>query len=322
MGKILVTGATGFIGLELSKLLEKPVLLVRRPSRAPLLSSLDATIRQGDLASPESLKRACKGVDTIIHLGARAVFEEYSRVKATIVDGTRHLMEAAKEAGVKRFVYASSLLVYDSQEMPIDQNTQVNPQCGYGVAKVEAEALLQKMAKEAGISLAIIRLPHVYGPGDLMFDQVRSGRIFFPGNGKNHFAHLHVHDAARVLKAAAYSDWEGVSSIADDLAVSWNTYFDEIRKYYPRFHAHSVPRWFSLLITRLYYPFRMMREAPSVYTQGSVTSWNLNLPVKKGLLWDELSLKPQFSTIYEGIPAVLDASIPFRWVHPVKDRLG
>lgn len=98
-GKVLVTGATGFVGYEVARQLcargTRPRLLVRRPLRAALLGSLDAEPVQGELESPASLERTVEGVDTIFHLGARAIFEEYELVRPTIVDGSVALMRGA-----------------------------------------------------------------------------------------------------------------------------------------------------------------------------------------------------------------------------------
>ena len=324
MRQVLVTGATGFIGLEVARQLSeqgyKPRLLVRRPLRAALIASFEADLVQGDLESPESLSRAVQGVDTIIHLGARAIFEEYSLVRPTIVDGSIALMEAAASAGVRKFVYSSSLLVYADQTEAIDDNTPVGPQSGYGQAKVEAEKALSEIAESASMDLALIRLPHVYGAHDLMFNQVRQGLVLFPGNGKNYFAHMHVEDAARILLAVAVADWKGTIPVADDLAVNWNEFFSEIKKYYPRFREFGMPMWIALMGTHLMTPLRRLRNVPSLYTPQAVRSWNLNLTVKSGLLWNELGIKPNYPTIYQGIPAVLDACIQFRWIHPIADR--
>ena len=76
MEKVLVAGATGFIGYEVAKHLSErgfnPRLLVRRPFRGMILKSLDAELVQGDLLEAHSLRRAVAGIDTIIHLGAVA----------------------------------------------------------------------------------------------------------------------------------------------------------------------------------------------------------------------------------------------------------
>lgn len=326
MKKILLTGATGFIGYEVARQLcqreFQPRFLVRRPLRGALLASLDADLVQGDLERPESLRRAVEGVDTILHLGARAVFEEYSIVRPTIVDGSVALMKAAISAGVKKFVYTSSLLVYEGQSSPIDETTPARSTMGYGKAKIEAEKSLSTLADKAGVAFAVIRLPHVYGARDLMFDQVRRGRVFFPGTGENQFAHLHVYDTARLLIAVAEKGWSGVSAVADDLAASWNEFFAEIKKYYPRFREFGVPKWLATLGTHLLTPLRRLRNLPSVYTPEAVSGWNLNLTVKPGLLWKNLDLQPKYPTIHQGIPAALDECIAFRWQHPLSDTKG
>ena len=84
-GKILVTGATGFIGCEVAKQLSqkgyKPRLMIRRPLRAPLLNALDAEFMQADLKQPKSLGRILESIDTVIHLGARAALEPARRIR-------------------------------------------------------------------------------------------------------------------------------------------------------------------------------------------------------------------------------------------------
>lgn len=157
MKKVLVTGATGFIGIEVSRQLAergmRPRLMVRRPVRGLMLRHLDAEIMQADIRSPESLRRILTGVDTVIHLGARAAFEPYPRLYPSIVKGSLNLMQAAIEARVESFVYGGSLLVYGDTAQPIDQETGTSPMSGYGRAKLEAELGLEKMATMAGIKL-------------------------------------------------------------------------------------------------------------------------------------------------------------------------
>ncbi|MGD2022953.1 MAG: NAD-dependent epimerase/dehydratase family protein [Desulfobacterales bacterium] len=85
--KVLVTGATRFIGIEVSRQLAergmRPRLMVRRPVRGLMLRSLEAEIMQADIRSSKSLDRILKGMDTVIHLGARAAFEPYPRLRVT-----------------------------------------------------------------------------------------------------------------------------------------------------------------------------------------------------------------------------------------------
>ena len=92
MRKVLVTGSTGFIGIEVSRQLVEhgllPRLMVRRPVRDLMLRNLEAEIMQADIRSPQSLQRVLSGIDTVIHLGARAAFEPYPRLYPSIVQGS------------------------------------------------------------------------------------------------------------------------------------------------------------------------------------------------------------------------------------------
>ncbi len=323
MKKVLVTGATGFIGAELARRLAaaglRPRLMVRRPQRGQLLAGLPAELVQADLESPESLRRAARGVDTVFHLAARASFEDYRVLRPSIVEGSRHLLEAARQAGVRQFVYASSLLVYGNQREPIGPATPARPSLDYGRAKLEAEALLAEGTRQAGMTFAAVRLPHVYGATDLLFEQVRQGLVVFPGHGRNRFAHLHVEDAARLLIEVGRQRWQGVSPVADEESCDWNSFFEVIRRYYPRFRVLRIPRWLGALGTALLSPLERLRSRPVLRTPGAVASWNLELPVEPGLIWRDLGIRPRFPTAGEGIPAVLDDCVAFRWLHPLLD---
>ncbi len=306
MKRVLVTGATGFIGFEVAHQLAalgyRPRLMVRRPSRSALFATVDAQLVQGDLSRPSTLSRALEGVDTVLHLGARATFESYARLAPTNVDGTERLMEAATEAGVERFVFASSMFVHGSEDEPISATTVPVPVLDYGKAKLEAEQLLADIAESHGIKLAVIRLPHVYGAQSILFHQIRSGLAIFPGTMRNQFAHLHVEDAARVLIAVAQQGWTGTSAVADDVSTDWIEFFGVLRAFYPRFHLLRIPQWLGHLGAIAASPFVRLRGGPTMYTRGTVTGFNLNLPVEPGLLWSDLGIEPRYKSIHEEFP--------------------
>ena len=324
MKKILVTGGTGFIGIELVRQLcaqgYRPQLLVRRPHRAALLASLDVDLIQGDVTRPEGLQRAVAGVDTVFHLAGRASFESYGRLKPSILDGSLALARAAAAAGVERFVFASSLFVYGDQSAPINQETQPVPRIGYGRAKIEAEEGIAEIAQAAGMRLAILRLPHVYGPQSILFEQVRSGLAVFPGGMSNRCGQLHVEDAARALIAAAETGWVGSSAIADDHIVTWREFFDVLTAFYPGYRMLALPRWFGYFGAALLEPLVSRKNRPTLYTKDTVVGFNLEVPVQPGLVWDELGIGPEYPSVHDGIPAVLDGYLRYRWRHPLLDR--
>jgi len=230
-------------------------------------------------------------------------------------------MQAAIEARVGSFVYGGSLLVYGDTAQPIDQEKGTSPKSGYGRAKLEAELALEESAAKAGIRFVSLRLPHVYGAHSLLFDQVRHGKVLFPGSGNNPFAHLHVIDAARALIHAAESGQPGLWVVADDLSCTWNEYFETLKTYYPRLRVMHIPQILSFLGTRILDVVFGLTAQTNPYPSGAIACWNLRLPVIPGTMKQTVGLEPKYPTIHDGIPAVLDDSISFYWLPSNLDRL-
>jgi nucleoside-diphosphate-sugar epimerase len=307
--KFLVTGATGFIGYEVSRQLAvegyRPKLMIRRPLQEVSIRGFDAEFVEANLRNTKSLTRAVDGVDCVLHLGARATFESYSTLKPVILDGSLALMKAAIEAGVKSFVYSSSLLVYGDHSAEVDGATPAKPVLDYGRVKLDTERSLAQQAASAGISFAALRLPHVYGAMDLYFQQLRNGLLILPGLGKNTFTHLHVADAARLLIASGEQGYVGISPVGDNLPATWAEFLGVVKLHYPNARVLPLPQWLALATTTALTPFRRFRPYPGLETPGAVRTYNCNIAVKPGLVWKDLGLKLLFPTIHDGVPAVL-----------------
>jgi nucleoside-diphosphate-sugar epimerase len=304
--KLLVTGASGFIGYEVSRQLSRdgyrPRLMIRQPGDDCEICRFDADVTLADLRHPDRLRQAVKGVDGIIHLGARATFESYATLKPSILDGSIALMEAGIEARVRRFVYSSSLLVYSGQASLVTADTHVNPVLDYGRIKVDTEERLSAMAASAGVAFSALRLPHVYGIRDLYFRQLQAGRLLLPGLGKNTYTHLHVADAAAAIIACAEQSYAGILPIGDRLPSTWAAFLEIVKPHFPKARVLVLPQWLALLATALLTPFRRIRPNPGLETPGAVRSYNFNLAVDPDLVWQDLGLVPRYATISDGIP--------------------
>lgn len=322
--RILVTGATGFIGLHVARRLadagREPRLLFRRPERAALVAPLDAELVSGDLAAPETLDRAVEGVDVVLHLAGRATFERLDRLRPTLVDGTCALAEAAARAGVRSFVFASSTFVHASPDAPIDATTPPAPVIDYGRAKVLAEQGLRAIGERTGMRVANLRLAHVYGPGSLLFEQIRRRRVVFPGHLDRCFSHVHVDDAARALIAAGDVGHDGALPVADRQPTTWATFFEVVRTYQPDVRFLRIPPAPVIAALRLAEPIIRVVRRPTMLSPDTVRGWTFEQRVDSTATWDALDMDPTHASAATGIPASLDAAFPYRYRHPLDDH--
>ena len=173
MRRVLVTGASGFIGVAVLERLRlgqygAPRAAVRRAIANPVG---DVEYVQVADAGPDSdWQKAVRGVDVIVHAAARvhasgARSRDYLRVNTL---GTLNLARQAADAGVRRFVFLSSIKVNGESTMPgcpYTADDEARPVDLYGISKHRAEQELFELSRMAGIEVVCIRPPLVYGPG-------------------------------------------------------------------------------------------------------------------------------------------------------------
>lgn len=174
MARLLLTGATGFVGRALVPRLLKDghslVAAVRQPIQEPLVD--DVLVHPGlDVAPGTDWRQALSGVGVVVHLASLAhevhAVSEESAYRRVNVEGTRVLAEAAAAAGVRRFVHMSTVKVM-GERSPVDrpwrEDDPCDPEGPYGRTKLEGEREVQRIGETYGMETVILRPPVVYGP--------------------------------------------------------------------------------------------------------------------------------------------------------------
>lgn len=215
--KALVTGAGGFIGRHLVERLLHDGHAVRalvREAGRPGEWPANVEVVSGDAREPQAMKAAAAGCETIFHLAGKAhalteVQGEEEAYRAVNTDGTRYVLEGAAAGGARRFVLFSSVKAMgEGGDRCLDETFDGPPETPYGRSKLEAERLVWEIGRRAGLHVACLRFPLVYGPGNKgnMYKMIAAiDRGMFPplpepGNCRSM---VHVVDVVRAALLAA-----------------------------------------------------------------------------------------------------------------------
>ncbi len=214
--KALVTGANGFTGSHLTRMLgqrgDTVVGLVRKSSDLSRLADCTVQLVYGDLSDREALRTAMQGVDTVFHTAAYVELglvnaAEMARVN---VEGTRAVMEVAQELGVSKIVYCSTIGIFgDTQGQVVNetfQRTQKNFSSAYDSTKYEAQAIVDRMAAQ-GLPVVSVLPSGIFGADDPHFipvlRQFLKGRLKLWAGGDRITGVVHVDDLATAMILAA-----------------------------------------------------------------------------------------------------------------------
>ncbi len=174
---VLVTGASGFVGLAVVNRLAIHSKFIPRAAVRHINHRLPAQVevtQVGNLASATDWNAALQDIAVVVHSAGRAhVMQDTARnslieFRRVNVEGTLHLARQAAKTGVRRFVFLSSIKVNGEGTLsgkPYRAEDKAAPIDPYGISKMEAELGLQRLARETGLEMVIIRPPLVYGPG-------------------------------------------------------------------------------------------------------------------------------------------------------------
>lgn len=218
--RVLVTGATGFLGGHVLEQLraagDTPVALARAGSAVS--RGAPVSVVTGDLRDPVSLRRACEGMDAVIHCaGHVAAAGPWSVFEQAIVGGTRNIAEAAARAGVGTFVHVSSVAAYGvrsrrdalAETSPLERSSARWNH--YVRAKVAAEDAVSAAGASGKMRVTSVRPSAILGPGDRnglprLVTAIRSRAAVILGNGANRVPFVVVEDVARAIARAVHSE--------------------------------------------------------------------------------------------------------------------
>jgi len=174
--RVLVTGGNGFIGRRLCPLLRQRghevSAAVRSPASAEIVSEYNPTVI-GEIGPDTDWDDALRDQEAVIHLAARVHVMEETEEEAeeenfrVNMGGTRQLADAAIRAGIKRFVFLSSVKAggEESASMPLKEDMPARPGDAYGRSKLAAEQALFGVSEKSALEPVVVRPPLVYGPG-------------------------------------------------------------------------------------------------------------------------------------------------------------
>jgi nucleoside-diphosphate-sugar epimerase len=229
-GRVVVTGARGFIGANLIESLRSDGVEVVPTTRR---GNASGALRVMNPDDPASLSVAMRGARSVVHLGGLTqeygpmAPRTYAEFRAANVDATAALARAAAEAGVSSFVFMSSISAVSAESSaPVSESTPANPRTLYGRSKLEAEKVVEDVGAATGMRVVSLRPTMVYGPGMKgnalrLFDLAWGGIPIPVGAVKNSRSVIFVGNLVGAIRAALESDsLRGAFFVADEPPLS------------------------------------------------------------------------------------------------------
>jgi nucleoside-diphosphate-sugar epimerase len=238
--KVLVTGATGFLGRNLvPRILQEGhevVVLVRKTSNTEDLPK-EVQVREAEILDINSLRPVVQDIDVVIHLAAYFDFypsDEELMFKVN-VEGTKNLMNACVGTHVERFIYCSTTETMGAISLPpATEETELRPDYSYGESKILAERAIREITSSTGLAHVILRPTGVMGEGDLyvMYEvtqQLYYGKVFaLPRNLGARFMYTHIDDVVSgfVSALAPESALNQTIILCPDESMSWQEFVE------------------------------------------------------------------------------------------------
>lgn len=297
--KVLLTGASGFLGhavcAELRSSEHEVCAIVRRAGSEPAGTMPVA----GDLGDGERLTEALDRArpDCVIHLAAEiATQRDPRKIEQVNVAGTQRLLAACGAAGVRRFVFASTVVTGDAAGATLEETSTLPVQTAYGRSKQEGERLV----RESSLETVVIRPSHVYGPGGWYAEEIvkrlrQPGRLAVVGSGQNWWDVVRVEDVAAAFVAAAERAPAGsLYHVVDNEPIRYYDFVALTARALGTGKPRRIPAWLAR---------RVAGRDPVISVTRSARSSSER--IKRELGWE-----PRWASALEGVPDAVGKLAP------------
>ncbi|MGQ9524311.1 MAG: NAD-dependent epimerase/dehydratase family protein [Armatimonadota bacterium] len=267
--RILVTGGTGFTGSHLvRRLIRDGHDVIAVDNQKGLfwdeLQALGAQLHLASVTDRDRMQEFCQGCDIVFHLAA--AFRKVNLPKSAYwninVEGTRYLLEAARQSGVVKFVYCSTCGVHGNVDNPpAAEDAPIKPEDYYQYTKWEGERAAHEFIR-LGMDVTVIRPAATYGPGDperffMLFKRVATGRFTMFGDGRTTYHPLYIDNLidAFILAATVPESKGQTYLIADEHYYSLNDLVravaDALGVQVRITHLPFAPLWLSAVLCEM-----------------------------------------------------------------------
>lgn len=252
--RILVTGATGFIGGAVARRLlsegHTVRAMARRPEKAADLAALGAEVVMADLGDEDLLERAVQACPVVIHCAAQVTpVDTRTEFEGPNVAGTENVLVACGKGAVRRFVYLSSMAVFGLPGAGVITDDSPRGLGGeaYSDSKFGAEEAVWSFCRARGLPFTILRPSCVYGPGSpgwgvKPLKEIRAKKFLIIAGGRGAFNYVYIDNLVDAILLAAADDRAlGQAFIVNDGTTTWHEFFSAYEKMAGHKGMRSVP---------------------------------------------------------------------------------